>query len=67
MARPSAVQTALREWAYARSYDSSDHRARELPHWLHHYNWHRNHASLGHKPPISRLQIPLNNVLGLHT
>lgn len=61
------VQTTLREWAYARSYASSDHRARELPHWLHHYNWHRSHASLGYQPPISRLQLPLNNVLGLHS
>ena len=58
------VQTALREWAYARSYDSSDQRRQALPHWLHHYNWHRPHASLGYKPPISRL--PLNNVLGVH-
>lgn len=61
------VQTALREWAYARSYDSSDQRALALPHWLHRYNWHRPHASLGYQPPISRLQIPLNNVLGLHS
>ena len=61
------VQTALREWAYARSYASSHQRAQELPHWLHHYNWHRDHASLGYKPPITRLQIPLNNVLGLHS
>lgn len=61
------VQTALREWAYARSYQSSAERARELPFWLHHYNWHRNHASLGRKPPISRLRLPLNNVLGLHS
>lgn len=59
------IQTALREWAYARSYDHSNQRAEALPHWLHQYNWHRIHASLGYKPPISR--IPLNNVLGLHT
>ena len=59
------VQTSLREWAYARSYASSEHRARAFMGWLHHYNWHRLHASLGYKPPISRL--PLNNVLGLHT
>lgn len=58
------VQTSLREWAYARSYASSEHRARAFMGWLHHYNWHRLHASLGYKPPISRL--PLNNVLGLH-
>lgn len=59
------VQTSLREWAYACSYDSSAQRATHLPIWLHQYNWHRPHASLGYKPPISR--IPLNNVLGLHS
>lgn len=59
------VQTSLREWAYARSYASSDQRASAFRRWLHHYNWHRPHASLGYKPPISR--IALNNVLGLHT
>ena len=59
------VQTCLREWAYARSYANSEQRAGALPGWLHHYNWHRLHASLGYKPPITR--IPLNNVLGFHT
>lgn len=61
------VQTALREWAYARSYDSSEQRRHALPRWLHQYNWHRPHASLGYQPPISRIQLPLNNVLGLHS
>lgn len=59
------VQTALREWAYARSYENSQHRADALAPWLHHYNWHRPHASVNYQPPISRL--PLNNVVGLHT
>ena len=59
------VQTSLREWAYARAYDNSGQRAGALHDWLHHYNWHRPHSSLGYKPPISR--IPLNNLLGLHT
>lgn len=59
------VQTSLREWAYARSYDSSHHRAQAFPHWVHHYNWHRPHAAVGYKPPISRLA--LNNVVGLHS
>jgi len=59
------VQTSLREWAYARSYENSEQRAGAFHHWLHHYNWHRPHASLAYKPPISR--IPLNNVLGLHS
>lgn len=61
------IQTALREWAYARSYDSSTDRGRHLPTWLHHYNWHRQHASLHYQPPISSLELPLNNLLGLHS
>ena len=55
------IQTALREWAYARPYDTSDQRAKDLPIWLHHYNWHRPHGSLQAKPPISR--IPEDNLL----
>jgi len=35
------VQTSLREWAYARAYDSSEQRAHALGPWLHHYNRHR--------------------------
>lgn len=31
------IQTLLREWAYARSYPSSDQRAAAMPAWLHHY------------------------------
>lgn len=58
------VQTSLREWAYARSYASSEQRANAFAPWLHHYNWHRPHASLDYKPPISR--ILMNNVLDLH-
>lgn len=59
------VQTSLREWAYACSYANSQQRAHAFTSWLHHYNWHRPHASLGYDPPISR--IPLNNVLALHS
>ena len=61
------IQTALREWAYARSYASSDQRAAHLNHWLHQYNWHRPHASLGYQPPITRIPMALNNVMGLHS
>lgn len=61
------IQTSLREWAYARSYESSAQRAQHLTPWLHHYNWHRPHASLGYNPPISRASLPLNNVPGLHS
>lgn len=61
------IQTALREWAYARAYPNSDHRARRLLDWLHQYNWHRPHASLDYQPPISRIPITVNNLAGLHT
>ena len=61
------VQTSLREWAYARAYDTSDQRAAELPVWLHRYNWHRPHGSLGAKPPISRIRLTQDNLLRLHS
>ena len=61
------IQTMLREWAYACAYLSSAQRAAHLPRWLHHYNWHRPHASLNYQPPIQTLNLPLNNVVGLHS
>jgi transposase InsO family protein len=61
------IQTALREWAYACAYNTSQRRTAELPTWLHRYNWHRPHASIGSKPPISRLGLGRNNLLRLHT
>jgi len=61
------VQTALREWAYARAYLNSDQRAAELPVWLHRYNWHRPHGSLKSCTPISRLRLTEDNVLRLHS
>src|SRR5687768_10694074 len=60
------IQTALREWAYAHAYPTSDHRADQLPVWLHRYNWHRPHGSLQSKIPISRLGLTENNLLRLH-
>ncbi|AMX95493.1 MAG: IS481 family transposase [Mesorhizobium sp.] len=60
------IQTALREWAYAIAYPTSDHRAAELPVWLHRYNWHRPHGSLKSKTPISRLALIEDNLLKLH-
>jgi len=60
------IQTALREWAYAQSYPTSDRRAAELPVWLHRYNWHRPHGSLNARPPISQLGLTVNNLLRLH-
>jgi len=60
------IQTALREWAYARAYQNSDQRSAELVTWLHRYNWHRPHGSLKASAPISRLGLTEDNVLRLH-
>lgn len=56
------VQTSLREWAYAKPYQSSQQRTQELGRFLNYYNWDRPHTALGYKPPVSRLGI-MNNVL----
>jgi transposase InsO family protein len=60
------IQTALREWAYAKAYTHSTSRIAELPIWLHRYNWHRPHASLKAQTPISRLRLTEDNVLRFH-
>ncbi len=61
------IQTALREWAYARSYDNSVERELQLDPWLHDYNFHRPHASLNHNTPVSRSGLNRNNLLSLHS
>lgn len=61
------IQTALREWAYARKYQSSERRAAELPFWLHRYNWHRPHGGIKLQTPISRLALDEDNLLRLHS
>ena len=60
------IQTGLREWAYAQAYPNSHQRKDQLPIWLHRYNWHRPHAGIDDKTPISRLGLTENNVLRLH-
>lgn len=59
------IQTAIREWAYARLYQNSADRLQHLQPWNHQYNWHRPHASLYQMPPISRAgpQFDVNNLL----
>src|SRR5438874_8865218 len=61
------IQTALREWAYAQAYPTSDRRADELPIWLHQYNWHRPHGGIKSQTPISRLALTEDNLLRLHS
>jgi transposase InsO family protein len=60
------IQTALREWAYARSYRNSLERTEQLDPWLHDYNFHRPHASLNLNTPASRSDLNRNNLLSLH-
>ena len=60
------IQTSLREWAYAQAYQDSRQRKDQLPAWLHRYNWHRPHAGIDDKTPISRLGLTENNVLRFH-
>jgi transposase InsO family protein len=61
------IQSALREWAYGRSYATSDDRRAALPIWNHFYNWHRQHHGIQCQPPMSRLPLSDKNVLTLHT
>jgi len=60
------IQTMLREWAYARTYQNSDQRVQQLQPWLHDYNFHRPHSSLTLKTPASRAGLNQNNLLSLH-
>ena len=50
------IQTLLREWAYARSYRTSNQRARRLVPWLRYYNRERPHSALRGLPPQSRIR-----------
>ena len=47
-------RTLLDEWAYAQPYDSETARRAALPDFLHQYNHHRHHTSIG-GPPASRV------------
>jgi transposase InsO family protein len=52
-------------WAYGALYRNSTERASALDGWLWHYNHHRRHSALGHKPPIARLN-ERTNLLGTY-
>ena len=56
-------RTLCDEWAYVRVYRSEDERRRALAGWLHTYNHHRCHTSIGGQPPFSRV----NNLPGHYT
>ena len=50
------IQTAKKEWAYARAYRSSVIRSLALPGFLHRYNGRRPHRGIGNRTPLSRLE-----------
>lgn len=48
-------RTLLEEWAYVRPYDSEAERSAAFAVWLHTYNHHRGHSSIGDHPPVTRV------------
>ena len=54
------IRTMLGGWAYGAIYRNSAERTAALDGWLWHYNHHRRHSALGHKPPIARLNERTN-------
>lgn len=62
------IRTLVAGWAYGAIYATSRERVDALAGWLHAYNHTRPHGSLGHHPPIRRLQaLTLNNVPGSYS
>jgi transposase InsO family protein len=60
------IRTMLGGWAYGAMYRDSKERTAALDGWLWHYNHHRRHSALGHKPPIARLN-ERTNLLGTYS
>jgi transposase InsO family protein/transposase len=60
------IRTLLGGWAYGAIYRTSSERSAALDGWLWHYNHHRRHSALGHKPPIARL-AERTNLIGTYT
>jgi transposase InsO family protein len=54
------IRTLLAGWAHGAIYRDSHDRTQALDGWLWHYNHHRKHSALGHKPPITRLHERTN-------
>ena len=50
------IQTAMREWVYAKHWKDSDERDQHLQPWTAYYNFARPHGSLNYNPPISRTE-----------
>src|SRR5437773_5409841 len=62
------IRTMLGGWAYGAIYSSSHERRQALAGWLDFYNQRRPHGSLGHQPPLQRLQaLERNNLAGSYS
>jgi transposase InsO family protein len=62
------IRTLLGGWAYGAIYRNSDERNAALAGWLDFYNRRRPHGSLGHQPPLQRLEaLRRNNLAGSYT
>jgi transposase InsO family protein len=59
------IRTLIGGWAYGAIYRSSAERTAALDGWLWHYNHHRKHSALSHKPPAARLH-ERTNLLGTY-
>lgn len=57
------IQTALREWAYAKPYRTSADRGRALPLFIRFYNQARPHSGIGGRTPQQRLVSRVNNLM----
>jgi transposase InsO family protein len=62
------IRTLLGGWAYGAIYGTSQERRAALAGWLDFYNRRRPHGSLGHQPPLQRLEVlRRNNLAGSYT
>jgi transposase InsO family protein len=62
------IRTLLGGWAYGAVYATSEERRLGLSGWLDFYNRRRPHGSLGHQPPLARLEaLRRNNLAGSYT
>jgi transposase InsO family protein len=62
------IRTLIGGWAYGAIYATSQERRLALPGWLDFYNRRRPHGSLGHQPPLQRLEaLKRNNLAGSYS
>ena len=62
------IRTLLGGWAYGAIYGTSQERSLALAGWLDSYNQRRPHGSLGHQPPLQRLEaLRRNNLAGSYS